>query len=132
MHVDGGLGRQVFFYPAGVKWADILKIVKQAGTPDLYLIRNAKLAPKWKEVKPTIVDLGGRSLSSLIRTQGIGDIMKIYLAAKRDGVDFNLTYIPKDFNVESKEAFDREYMQKLYNLAYESITQGDPWIRKLD
>lgn len=132
MHVDGGLGRQVFFYPQGVHWDDIEKIVQPDGTPEVYLIRNARLAPRWKEVKPTIIDLGARSLSSLLRTQGIGDILKIYLSAGRDGVDFHLAHIPKDFNKPSEEPFDLEYMHDLYNLAYESITQGDPWIKNLD
>lgn len=132
MHVDGGLGRQIFFYPKGVRWDDIMKVVQPVGRPQLYLIRNAKLSPRWKVVKPTVIDLGARSLSSLIRTQGIGDIMKIYLSAQRDGVDFHMVNIPKGFNQQSDEPFDLEYMHTLYNLAYESITQGDPWIRKLD
>jgi predicted patatin/cPLA2 family phospholipase len=132
IHVDGGLGRQVFFYPEAMHWDDILNVIKSDGKPELYVIRNAKLDPEWKEVKATALDLGGRSVSSLIRTQGIGDISKIYLAAERDGLGLNLAYIPEAFDVESDEAFDRDYMQALYDLAYKRITEGDPWLRKLD
>lgn len=132
MHVDGGLGRQVFFYPEDMHWDEIMRVVKPAGTPEIYVIRNAKLDPKWEAVDASVFALGGRSLSSLIRTQGIGDIYKIYLAAKRDGLAFNLAYIPKEFSNESKEPFDRTYMKALYDVAYKSITEGDPWIKKLD
>lgn len=132
MHVDGGLGRQLFFYPQQVHWDQVEEKLQVKGTPELYIIRNAKLYPSWRIIKPTIVDLGSRSLSSLIRTQGIGDILKIYLKAKRDGIDFHLAYIPKEFSNQSKEAFDLEYMNALYNLAYESITEKDPWTRELN
>jgi hypothetical protein len=132
IHVDGGLGRQVFFYPERMHWDEILNVIKSDGKPELYVIRNAKLDPEWKEVKATALELGGRSVASLIRTQGIGDISKMYLAALRDGLSFNLAHIPADFDAESEEAFDTEYMQALYELAYKSITEGDPWLRKLD
>lgn len=132
IHVDGGLGRQVFFYHERMHWDEILNVIESDGKPELYVIRNAKLAPEWKEVKATAAELGGRSVASLIRTQGIGDISKMYLAAMRDGLSFNLAYIPDDFDVDSEEAFDREYMQSLYEFGYKSITEGDPWLRKLD
>lgn len=132
LHVDGGLARQLFFYPEEIHWDQIEKILKSTGTSELYVIRNAKVDPQWKEVEANLVDMGGRSLSSLIRTQGIGDISRIYLAAKRDGLDFHLSYIPETFNHASEEAFDREHMQALYQFAYDSITKGDPWIKQLD
>jgi hypothetical protein len=63
----------------------------------------------------------------LVRTQGIGDIYRIYLETCRDGLDFNLAYIPADFMEESKGEFDTEYMKKLYNLAYERAKNGYAW-----
>jgi hypothetical protein len=70
----------------------------------------------------------GRSLSSLIRTQGIGDIATIYFVTRRDGVAFQLAYVPDDFIAVPKEPFDREYMQKLFMIGYEKARKGYDWV----
>ncbi|MBN2699905.1 MAG: hypothetical protein JXR29_00475 [Methylothermaceae bacterium] len=64
---------------------------------------------------------------ALIQTQGIGDLYKIYLEAQRDGIDFNLAYIPKGFNVPHKENFDTEYMRKMFQTGYELAAEGYRW-----
>ncbi len=69
-----------------------------------------------------------RSVSSLIRTQGIGDIATIYVLSQRDGVDFNLAYVPDSFNVEPAETFDKAYMRQLFALGYEAAARGYPWV----
>ena len=71
--------------------------------------------------------IAGRSVATLIRTQGAGDLYRIFLLAKRDGLDFNLAYIPDDFNVPQKEIFDPEYMRGLFNLGYHMGKDGYPW-----
>lgn len=40
-----------------------------------------------------------RGISSLIQTQGVADLYRIYLSAQWDGVDYHLAYIPPRFNV---------------------------------
>ena len=54
--------------------------------------------------------IAGISINSLIRTQGIKDMYRIYLDCQRDEIDFNLAYIPDDFDVTSEEEFDPVYM----------------------
>ena len=71
--------------------------------------------------------IASRSIGSLIRTQGIGDLNRIFMLAKRDGLDFNLAYIPDDFNAQMNEIFDPEYMQALFDLGYEKAKDGYPW-----
>ncbi len=78
-------------------------------------------------MEPKLAPIAGRSISSLIRTQGIGDMYRIYLGARRDGLDFNLADIPDDFDEKSKEAFDPEYMGKLFDLGYRLAKSGYPW-----
>ena len=80
--------------------------------------------------KNKILALSGRSLGSLIRTQGIGDLYRIYLETERDDLDFNLAFIPADFEHEKDEQFDPEYMSALYDLAYELAKQGYPWLKE--
>ncbi len=74
-----------------------------------------------------ISGIAGRSVSSMIRTQGIGNMYEIYLLAKRDGLDYHLAYIPDSFEDEPEEAFDPVYMKKLFDLGYESAKSGYPW-----
>ena len=66
-------------------------------------------------------------MDSLIRTQGIGDMYRMYLGARRDNLDYNLAYIPDDFNVKAKEPFDPVYMKALYKRGYEMAKNRYPW-----
>ena len=97
------------------------------GKPDLYVVRNASLDPTYDPVKPKLVQIAGRSISSLIRTQGIGDTYRIYLNAQRDGLRYHLAFIPPEFDVKSEEPFDLVYMRQLYALGYEQGQAGTAW-----
>jgi len=129
MHVDGGAMTQVFIYPPDVD----IQIVRAetAGAPErekrLYIIRNSRLDPEWSEVERKTMTIAGRAISSLIQTQGIGDLDRIYLTTQEDGVDYNLAYIPATFNAPHKEDFDTEYMRQLFALGYEMAAKGYPW-----
>jgi hypothetical protein len=70
-----------------------------------------------------------RAVSSLIRTQGIGDMYRIYLNATRDGLDYHLAVIPEEFGVPSTEMFDLDYMQALFDLGYGLAVKGYPWMK---
>jgi len=127
LHVDGGTTNQVFVYPAGVKWNEVLKKLHVPGKPDLYVVRNAPLDPTYDPVEPKLLPIAGRSIISLIRTQGIGDMYRIYLNAQRDGLRYRLAYIPDEFHAESEEAFDLDYMRKLFEVGYEQGKSGTAW-----
>jgi len=129
MHVDGGVMAQVFAYPAAIKIKEEAKEAGVARVRKLYVIRNARLDPDWAQVERQTFSIAGRSVSSLIQTQGIGDIYRIYATAQRDSVDFNLTFIPPTFNAPHKEEFDNEYMRKLYDVGYEFAAKGTPWVK---
>jgi len=73
------------------------------------------------------LNVGARAISALIQTQGISDLERIYQAAKRDGIDFNLAYIGADFHYPRKEEFDPEYMKRLFDYAYQRSVRGYPW-----
>jgi hypothetical protein len=72
------------------------------GQTRVYVIRNAKLLPKWKKIDRKVIDIAGRSTSSMIRTQGIGDLYREYLGSIVFGFDYNLAYIPDSFDAEPK------------------------------
>jgi hypothetical protein len=93
----------------------------------LYIIRNARLDPDWAQVERRTMSIAGRAITSLIQTQGIGDLYQIYLVTLRDGVDFNLAFIPESFKVPHKEDFDPQYMRPLFEVGYELAVKGYSW-----
>ena len=127
MHVDGGTGSQVFVYPAAVDWLKVVKKLKVQGNPKIYIMRNSFLDSKYQGVKRDMLPIASRSIDSLIRTQGVGDLFQIYALCNRDGNDFNLAYIPSSFNEEAAELFDPKYMLKLYNFGYKMALKGYSW-----
>jgi Patatin-like phospholipase len=128
MHVDGGVMAQVFAYPPAIHAAD-MAAVTGARERRLYLIRNSRLVPDWENVERKTMAIAGRAVASLIHTQGLGDLIRIYATARRDGVDFNLTYIPTSFHVPHREEFDNDYMVKLYQLGYDLAAKGMQWAK---
>jgi len=129
MHVDGGTGSQVFVYPAAVDWKEISKKIKVVGVPKIYVVRNSFLDPDYNGIQRKIVPIASRTIDSLIRTQGIGDLYQIYTLCQRDGNDFNLAYIPSDFIEKPTEGFDPVYMKKLFKLGYQKALDGYPWLK---
>ena len=83
--------------------------------------------PEWSAVKPRLAAIAGKSISSLIKTQGIGDLYRMYSNAKRDGVAFNAIWVPASFAMKEKEPFDQQYMRALFNVGYETGKNGIPW-----
>ena len=127
MHVDGGTGSQVFVYPSAIDWHLITEKLKVVGHPEVYIIRNAFLEPDYNGVLRNLMPIAGRSIDSLIRTQGIGDLYQIYALCERDGNDFNLAHIPADFTEEPTEGFDPVYMTKLYDRGFSMAVKGYQW-----
>ena len=128
MHVDGGTMSQVFIYPPDL---DLKELERRAGIEDreglLYIIRNSRLDPEWASVDRQFMSIGWRAISSLIHTQGIGDLYRIYLTAQKDGLGYNLAFIPPTFNEPHREMFDSEYMRALYKTGYDMAVKGYPW-----
>lgn len=131
MHVDGGATAQVFIYPPSLHLKDE---TRQLGLKQrerrAYVIRNSRLDPEWSQVERSTMTIAGRAISSLIHTQGIGDLYRIYLTTQRDGVDFNLAFIPDSFNAPHTEDFDTEFMRQLYAVGYDLAAKGYPWQKK--
>ncbi len=129
MHVDGGAITQVFIYPPSLNIEEIAEEYRVADTRErkIYLIRNARLDPEWADIERSIFTIAGRAISSLIQTQGVGDLYRIYLAAERDEIDYNLAHIPASFDAEREEEFDTVYMNKLFDVGYAMALDGYPW-----
>ena len=72
-----------------------------------------------------------RAISSLVQSQGIGDLYTMYTITQRDHVDYNLTFIPPTFDVPHRSDFDTEYMKTLYEVGYRMPGHGpDFWYKQ--
>ncbi len=119
MHVDGGATTQVFIFPPAFKLREFVSTVNAKRDRTAYILRNGRLDPEWAETRPQTLTIAQRAISSLIQTQGLGDLYRIYLSCKRDGVAYRLAFIPATFREPSKEAFDPVYMRKLFDVGYQ-------------
>ena len=104
MHVDGGASAQVFVYPPSIQFNALAQDRGISRERRMYVIRNARLDPRWEEIKRRTLTILGRAVSSLVQTQGIGDLYRIYIAAVRDKIDFNLASIPEIIQSDAREA----------------------------
>jgi Patatin-like phospholipase len=129
MHVDGGATTQVFLYPPALRTAKLLLERSEHRQRKLYIIRNAKLGHDWTQVERRTLPIIQKAVSSLIQTQGMGDLYRLYLTAKQDDIDFNLSFIPRSFNAPHHEDFDREYMKSLFEFGFALSSKGNPWIK---
>jgi hypothetical protein len=129
MHVDGGASAQVFLYPPNMRRvaASLGEELGRGREIDLYVIRNSYLHPSWAPVERRTISVAGPAIASLIHTQGMGDLVRIFLTAQQDGLDFNLAYIDEDFDVEHEMDFDTEYMKALYDYGFRQGREGYPW-----
>ena len=127
MHVDGGATREVFLVPTQFM---AKKVDSQVGINPIrraYIIRNGRVAPEYKAVKARTLSIAGRAVSSMIKSQGVGDLNELYVFAKRNNIDYNVAYIPGDFPDTSTQAFDPVYMTKLFDLGFSLAQTGYPW-----
>jgi predicted acylesterase/phospholipase RssA len=130
LHVDGGVTRQVFIAPSIFSFvAHDEKPGRPATKPRLYVVRNGKIDPEWQSVSENVVSITQRSISTLIKNQGIGDLYRIYSITKRDGIDFNLASIPPDFSETSEEPFDQKYMVALFDRGYDLASHNYSWVK---
>lgn len=128
MHVDGGAATQVFLYPPSIelrRLAERRGILRQQRT--VWVVRNDRLDPDWQTTSRGILSISRRSLSTLIHFSGMNDIVRIYGTARRDNVDFRLAYIGTGFDHARRAAFDREYMQALFDYGRAQARNPATW-----
>ena len=128
MHVDGGTSNQAFMFPSNFSLRQADKQMNRKGIErTLYVLRNGKITPEYSTVKPKLASIVGKSISSLIKTQGIGDLYRMYANAQRDGIAFRAIWIPDTFTMKEPKPFDPPYMKALFDLGYEMGRKGIPW-----
>jgi hypothetical protein len=127
MHVDGGATAQVFIYPPRFHLKEVAAEHGFDRKRTLYIIRNARVDSDWADVERRTLNIASTAISSLIHNQGNGDLIRMYLTAGRDHLDYNLAYIPADFTLVSKSPFDPVFMTQLFNRGHDMAAKGYPW-----
>ncbi|WP_421693884.1 patatin-like phospholipase family protein [Aestuariivirga sp.] len=128
MHVDGGTSNQAFLFPSNfsVKMRDT-RLQHQGVKRTLFLIRNGRAVPQYTMVNPRLSSIVGRSISTLIMSQGVGDLYRIYANAQRDGILFKAIWVPESFTMKEPAPFDPNFMRALYKVGFEMGRGGIPW-----
>ncbi|MCT4553048.1 MAG: patatin-like phospholipase family protein [Alphaproteobacteria bacterium] len=121
VHVDGSVVSNVLFPP------DVFE--KKCGYDrKMYIIRNSKLHSEYEVVKPSMFNIFSRSIASVVKYQAYGDLYRMYVVLDNNDIDYNLTYIPDDFDHERENpVFDIEYMRALYDRAYKDSNNNFEW-----
>jgi Patatin-like phospholipase len=126
MHVDGGTVSQVFLYPPSLQLGSILRRDASA-RPAAYIIRNGRASPSPEKVERKTLSIAGRAVQTMITSNGVGDIYRIYTTTRRDRIDFNLALIGDDFTHPYTVPFDRTYMVKLFEHGLSKGIMGNQW-----
>jgi len=122
MHGDGGATAQTFLYPPTVSLQNFPSRSRR-----VFIIRNGKLLQDWSETERKTLAIAGRAVSTLISSNGVGDMYRIYTTTRRDGVDFNLALIEPDFQEPYKGPFDQGYMTTLFEYGRTKAKTGYHW-----
>jgi len=127
LYTDGGVTNQVFLFPPGLDWKGFIDHFDIKEKPDLYIIRNDRMLAEYKTTRARLKPLASRSIDSLIRTQGIGDLFRLYVTAQNNKFHYYLAHVPNDFHRETDEMFDPDYMRPLYQIGHEQGKLGGCW-----
>jgi predicted acylesterase/phospholipase RssA len=132
LHVDGGVFAQVFLYPASVSQFRRKRLARRLpiALARAWVIRNGRLDPDWTAVDRRTLSIVSRSISSMIAARGYSDVRRIYSAAERDGVDYNLAYIGRDFTVAYDKPFEQSYMRPLFEYGRQRALRGNAWVKR--
>jgi hypothetical protein len=124
MHVDGGVGGQFFAAP----------IALTASTSDyrlpatqLYIVINSGLQPDFTVVERSTPQILAHAVGAAVKVDTRLMIDRVYVAAKRSGIGFNIASIPQSFNAPSRGAFDPDYMRALFQTGYDLGNSATPF-----
>lgn len=129
MHVDGGTTREVFVSPAPVPFKAFDGFYAAPPIRRLYIVKNGKIAPETDVVKEQAIPIAVRAISTLIKSQHMGELYRIYRMAKDADAEFNFVAVPATFARKPKELFDPEYQLALFNEGYELGLKGTGWMK---
>ncbi len=118
MHADGSLSGPFYVAPEAV-----LVGTQRFRLPatDLYAVVNTKLVPEFGRVERDTLSILARGIGSALKMAARGEIALARMLAQRQGIGFNLAFVPSDFDGQARGPFDADYMAKLFEAG---VAQG--------
>jgi hypothetical protein len=131
LHVDGGVVSESTTLEAwqavvATGYEDELR-EGMDGPLRFYVVRNGRISPQYAVTRNSLLGVAGRSVSTLIKFQGIADLERAYDAARLRDAEYYATWIGKEFDAPSDGPFDPEYMKALFAYGYEKFLTGHAW-----
>jgi len=131
MHVDGGVIAEFFLWGAMVDIASGMRELEvdaeHRGQASVFIIRNGQIDAAPEQVERNLVDIASRSMITLLKAVAMGDLIRIWALAQRDGVDFNYVGIPPEHAETPAAAFDPSEMRRLFDLGRRLALEPEPW-----
>ena len=124
LHVDGGVISQSTVMTG---WQPDLLQARGIQPMRLYVIHNNRIQPEPEATDVTLVGIGGRSMSTIIKSQGTVNILEAYQAAQLNRAQFRATWIGADFTLPYVGPFDQAYMQALFAYGERRALDGKVW-----
>ena len=128
MHVDGGTTAQILTLPDQAIVAG--QLPSALNRLHLYMIVNNKLNGEFHLVRPRTVPIASQAISLNLRRSAGSTVALSYLYAKAHGVDFNLSFIDKDYPRSEKSLFDTEMMRTLFAYGRKLGETGTFWAKR--
>ena len=128
MHVDGGTTAQILTLPdAAIVTGQVPNALNQL---HIYMIVNNKLNGEFKLVRPRTVPIASQAISLNMRRSMASTVNLSYLYAKAHGIDFNLSFIGKDYPANDKNLFDTAFMRALFAYGRNLGETGTFWAKQ--
>ncbi|MFC5422359.1 patatin-like phospholipase family protein [Bosea eneae] len=117
LHVDGGTIAQLFFAPPEIRLGEFeRRHFGHIRSRRIFLIRNGRLAPQYATTKETTIAIARRAIETIVKYQAISDLTRIKGHATAAHAQLRFVAIPAGFTAVAKSEFDRDYMQRLFEV----------------
>jgi predicted patatin/cPLA2 family phospholipase len=126
MHVDGGTTAQIFLAPKPVL-DSLVRVPSAATRKSIYMLINTKFEASLEVTENGSLQVPGRALWTLVKTERRNSVRSAYEFARRNGFKFNLAYVHKGISDRGSTEFDTGYMRSLYEYGFELARSGQAW-----
>jgi hypothetical protein len=116
MHVDGGVGGQLFVAPPALMESSSGYRIPAT---QLYVVVKSGLGREFEVVDPSTPAILAQTVGTAVKADLRLMLDRTYVAAKNSGVGFNVATIPADFYAPSRGPFDPGYMKALFQAGFD-------------
>lgn len=132
MHVDGGVGANVFLNGGVFRLSLIRERAGQGtGREDIYVIHNGRLRAPSSPTPRTLRGIAGRSIEAAGRAGLVGDLFRMYASAQHLQASFHWVTIAENVELAGPAVFDPEVMAGLYEIGRQVALAGPVWLTTL-